>query len=126
MDGNTTATVGDEPPIACLLSEAEQAQRGEEIAEQLFGQVAETRELDDGYAFRLPGDGEWFERVAAFVAAERRCCPFFRFEIVAEPEAGPLWLTLRGRPGVKAFVASAFPVHREAGEPASASGAHSA
>lgn len=126
MDTKTTAPVGDERPIACLLSEAEQAQRGEEIAEQLFAQVAETRELDDGYAFRLPGDGEWFERVTAFVAAERRCCPFFRFEIVVEPEAGSLWLSLRGRPGVKAFVASTFPVRWEAGEPAPASGAHSA
>ena len=108
MDSTTTAAVGEERPLACLLSEAEQAQRGQEIAEQVFGQVVETRELGDGYAFRLPGDGEWFERVAAFVAAERRCCPFFRFEIVAEPEAGPIWLALRGRPGVKEFIRSSI------------------
>src|SRR6185436_16363361 len=35
---------------------------------------------------------------------ERLCCPFFTFEIVAEREGGPLWLNLRGRKGVKAFI----------------------
>jgi hypothetical protein len=113
---NTSATAGTTRPIACLLSEAEQARRGAEVAEQIFGHVIERRELDDGYAFRLPGDGEWFDRVAAFVAAERRCCPFFRFEIVSEPDAGPIWLTLRGEPDVredvKVFIAATFPPGR--------------
>ena len=94
--------------IACLLSEADQARRGAEIADDLFFHVAETRELADGYAVRLPGGDEWFERVAAFVAAERRCCPFFRFEIVSEPDDGPIWLSLRGEAGVKEFVATAM------------------
>ena len=108
MDQPTRTETAGGRPIGCLLSEAEQARRGAEIAGEIFGHAAETRELDDGYAVRLPGGDGWFERVAAFVAAERRCCPFFRFEIVAEPDGGPLWLSLRGEPGVKEFVATAM------------------
>ena len=108
MDQETTSDTNGGRPIACLLSEADQARRGAEIADRLFAHAAETRELADGYAARLPGGDEWFDRVAAFVAAERRCCPFFRFEIVSEPDGGPIWLSLRGEPGVKEFVAATF------------------
>ena len=45
---------------------------------------------------------------AAFVAAERRCCPFLTFEIAFEPHGGPVWLRLRGSPRIKQFVAETF------------------
>lgn len=106
MVQETNIDANGDRQIACLLSGADQARRGAAIADQLFAHVTETRALDDGYAVRLPGGDEWFERVAAFVAAERRCCPFFRFEIVSEPDGGPIWLRLRGLPGVKEFVAT--------------------
>ncbi len=34
--------------------------------------------------------------VAAFVAFERRCCPFFRFALVLDPDDGPLTMTITG------------------------------
>ena len=34
--------------------------------------------------------------VAAFVALERRCCPFFRFALVLDPDDGPLPMTITG------------------------------
>lgn len=95
-------------PIACQLSEIDLARRGAQVADDVFRHIAETRELPDGYAVRLPGDDPWLERVVAFVAAERRCCTFFHFGIDIEPDGGPIWLTLRGDAGVKAFVAQAF------------------
>ncbi len=39
-----------------------------------------------------------------FITAERECCPFFRFELIVEPDDGPVWLRLRGSDEVKAFV----------------------
>jgi hypothetical protein len=96
------------PVIACLLSEREAAIRGEELAGGLFAAVEEVDELPDGYAYRFPGDGSQLEPLLAFIAAERRCCPFLTFELAFEPHGGPLWLRLRGSPQVKAFIAEAF------------------
>ncbi len=41
-----------------------------------------------------------------FVAVERRCRPFFTFEVVFEPHDEPLWLRLRGSSAIKAFLAA--------------------
>lgn len=75
-------------------------------AERLFAAVREKRELPDGYAFRLLAEGAMLRQVAAYIADERLCCPFFRFEIAIEPEGGPLWLRITGGAGVKEFLAA--------------------
>ena len=94
-----------ERPIACALLGREFQERKAAITAELLAHVEETRELEDGFAYRFPSDEPWPARVFAFVEAERACCPFFRFEVVVEPDGGPLWLTLRGGEGVKAFIA---------------------
>lgn len=57
---------------------------------------------------RFPGEAVWLEDLARLVVMERACCPFLRMELVAEPEAGPVWLKLRGPEGTKAFLARSF------------------
>lgn len=98
-----------EEVITCLLSEWEQAIRGEVIAETLFAQVNEVAELADGYGYRFDDVDPWVAAIQEFVAAERRCCPFLAFEIAFAPHGGPVWLRLRGSPRVKAFIAETFP-----------------
>jgi len=91
-------------PIACNLTGAELAQRGEEVAD-LFQYVQQVQELPDGYAFRFPGDDTWATQALEFIRAERACCPFFTFELVFEPQQGPIWLRMRGAGDVKEFIA---------------------
>ncbi len=100
-DHNETAASEE---IACLLSERELAARREVLAHQLFPGVEAVEELADGYAYRLPGDERWTRNVLDFIVAERRCCPFFTFELVFLPQGGPLWLRLRGSVAIKTFV----------------------
>jgi hypothetical protein len=64
----------------------------------------EVRELADGYAIRFPGDAKHLLDVAEFISRERRCCPFFTFEMEVSGEDKPLWLRLRGQEGVKEFI----------------------
>ncbi len=98
----------DEIPIACALSDPAKARRIAALETEIFAAALETREIADGYEFRFPGDGDWLVRLAAFVVDERHCCPFFTFELVCEPAEGPIWLRLRGREGVKQFIADQF------------------
>lgn len=106
--------------IACLLSEREQAIRGEEIAATLFTHVAAVEDLTDGYGFRFDDPTAHLTDILAFVAAERRCCPFLTFEVAFTPHNGPLWLRLRGSDAIKAFVNEMFVSRVREGESAGA------
>ena len=105
---NQSPTSTTELPIACNLSEAEQAAREEELATELFGNCLEVVELPDGYAFRFAGEQEWIAKLVEFIGFERKCCPFFTFELAFEPEEGPVWLRVKGSEEVKEFVEQVF------------------
>lgn len=100
-------TAVNTPPIACRLSGAERDARGEQVNE-LFREVEQVSELADGYGFRFAGSEAMAARLLVFTLAERACCPFFTFDLVFEPDLGPIWLRLHGATGVKEFVASAW------------------
>lgn len=97
----------EETPIACNLTREERAERGDTV-HRLFQEVEQVRELEDGYAFRFAGGDAMASRLLQFTLEERRCCPFFTFELAFEPNEGPIWVRLRGSDNVKEFVASAW------------------
>jgi len=94
----------DDMPIACCLTSAELREREATLLAQFKSAVIETEELQEGYAFRLPGDGEWIGLIAELIAAERECCPFLTFELVAQPNMGPVIVRVTGPAGGKEFV----------------------
>src|SRR5579859_3857842 len=77
-------------------------------AERLRRAVLEVVDLPDGCALRLPADDDALRLAADFIGFERRCCPFFEFNLNVTPDAGPIWLRLTGRPEVKAILSGAF------------------
>jgi hypothetical protein len=94
-------------PVVCnmLAIPADQRAGHEARANDLFGRaVVEQRELDDGYAFRIAAAD--YELAAAFVANERRCCPFLRFQLDLAPADGPIWLRMTGAAGAKEALAA--------------------
>lgn len=99
-----------ESPFACNLGALDTMERVRHLAVmlQLHQATEEVRELPDGYALRLADSMPNITLASEFIARERLCCPFFSFELVVEKERGPLWLQLRGREGVKAFIEAEF------------------
>ena len=103
-----TVALAANTPFACdlrALSPAERA-RHAELAREWFGAVRAKRELADGYAVELP-PAMWLP-AAQWADLERRCCPFFAFELRAAGNGGPLWLRITGPPGAKAFMREGF------------------
>lgn len=92
-------------PDGCTLSAGPHSDRMSEI-EELFAGKTETRELEDGYEFRFPGDSEWSGKLLELIHSERECCRFLKFELSFEPEQGPIWLRVRGSAQVKALLQS--------------------
>jgi hypothetical protein len=72
--------------------------------EDIFSGIAEKHELADGYEFVFPCSDAQAARLMQFVDAERKCCPFFIFELIFEQSSGPIHLRLRGAAGVKDFL----------------------
>jgi hypothetical protein len=92
-----------ELPVVCLLLVGDQAQRFSEVT-NIFSGYAQIRELTDGYAFRFEDSVKWAGRILEFIEAERVCCQFLRFDLIFEPQLGPLWLQLRGSETAKEFI----------------------
>lgn len=104
--GDTQGSASAPFPFFCdmaALSPTERASHQGRSA-RLFGElVREICEHADGFAYRF--DGEQYPLLAAFIADERRCCPFLSFQLEVAAAHGPLWLRLSGPDGVKPFLA---------------------
>ena len=94
----------DNTPIACSLTTPELRDREAKLLAQFRSAIVEAGEIQEGYTFRLPGDGKWITLVAELIVAERECCPFLTFELAALPNKGPLIVRVIGPPGAKDFV----------------------
>jgi len=94
----------DDLPIACCLTSAELREREATLLAQFKSAVIETEELPDGYAFRVPGNGESITIIAEMIMAERECCPFLTFDLVAQPNMGPVIVRVNGPAGSKEFL----------------------
>ena len=96
--------LSDNTPIACSLTTVELRDREATLLAQFRSAVIETEELQEGYAFRLSGDGEWIGLIAELMVAERECCPFLAFELVALPNKGPVIVRMTGPAGTREFL----------------------
>ena len=93
-----------EIPLACNLAAIDTRERlaHYERSERLMSEaVQERQELPDGYAFRYQAND--YADLAASIAYERLCCPFFHFTLDVSPSQGPIWLRITGGEGVKEF-----------------------
>lgn len=91
-------------PIACSLTSTELRHREAKLLAQFRSAVVATEELQEGYAFRLPGDGKWIGLIAELIVAERECCPFLSFEVTALPNMGPIIVRVIGPAETKNFL----------------------
>jgi hypothetical protein len=97
-------------PIACNLNAipADVRPAHEALAEQMFKSVVKREELPDGYTFHWWVTNENLQQTAVYIANERLCCPFFRFEIIVKPGKETFALKLTGSTGVKEFLTAQF------------------
>ncbi len=91
-------------PLACSLTSPELRQRRARVLELLGRHRREERALPRGYRVRFDATAEVVGELTALIDAERRWCPFLRFQITVEPENGPVWLELTGPEGTREFL----------------------
>jgi hypothetical protein len=96
-----------EVPIACTLNKNELDKRQDEL-NTLRQLTREMRQTSDGFKLRFDGSTENWMAIAQVVAQERLCCPFLRFQLVAEPGVGSLWLEVTGPNDTAQFLLTMF------------------
>jgi hypothetical protein len=82
--------------------------RYEQLVETLRHAIQKRRELPDGYAFQMDTKQIGTDALAEWIELERKCCPFFGFEIRWTPQNEAVWLNLSGPEGVKDFILDEF------------------
>ena len=94
------------PPIACNLRALTSAQRKqmEQMGGRVISAITASRELNDGYAFRVDPRQASLVDVAQWLDVWRRCCPFYEFEIDFHAADASIWLSVKGRAGVKEYI----------------------
>jgi hypothetical protein len=94
------------PPIACNLKALtfEQRKQLHQIGQHVISAITSSRELNDGYSFRIDPAKASLIEVAQWLDLWRRCCPFYEFRIDFRAADANVWLSVKGREGVKQFI----------------------
>ena len=93
-------------PVACTLSPHALKTRREGLLSDLLGRADEHEELPDGHRLRFASAHDTLSLIATTVEAERECCHFLRFQIVVEPDGGPICLEMTGPSGTREFISA--------------------
>ena len=107
----TLCLAENQAPFACNLRafQPEQRQRWRILLDKLYVGATQSRELTDGYTFLMDTKQMPLGEVAEWIELERRCCPFFDFVVDVHGGDGAVWLSLKGRAGVKQFIEADMP-----------------
>jgi len=91
-------------PIACALDPADLARRREALLPGLVSQALTRDVLPDGLRWQFAPAQGLLEHITRVIDAERRCCPFLRFQLTVEPDGGPVLLAVTGPTGTHEFL----------------------
>jgi hypothetical protein len=92
-------------PIVCTLDRESLRTQGDNLLPSLIAGAEAREELEDGYRFRF-AKADVLAHLLRVIEAERKCCRFLRFEVLLEPDLGPISLTVTGPPGTREFLAA--------------------
>ena len=97
-------------PIACDLGALSPAQRSREqiLLAEFRATFRHPQEMAEGFSVLVSAEPIVLARLGEFLALERLCCPFLRFDLSISTGRGPVTLHVYGGPGTKQFLRSAF------------------
>lgn len=98
-------------PFACNMKvfQPEERKQHIQLTHNVMSAVLALHDLPKGYAFQIDPERISLLELAEWTTRERKCCPFFDFQLVLDgPAEGQLTLSITGREGVKQFVREEF------------------
>jgi len=100
----STGSSTSQSPVACALTAAELRERRHDVLELLRRHGRDRRPLPNGYRLCFEPAADLMVSLAALIETERACCPFLSFQLIVEPDHGPVSLELTGPAGTREFL----------------------
>jgi len=97
-----------ELPVACSLTPNALAARRAGLLEELVRRARSHDELATGHRLTFDPSEETLSLIMTVIAAERQCCRFLRFQVIVEPDEGPVSVELTGPAGTREFLSALF------------------
>ena len=88
----------------CKLTTPELKERKATVIASLKKQVAEPKELKNGYAYKFNGSDAVLDELTSFIKTERLCCDFFVFNLSVAGDGSETWLQITGDNRAKDFI----------------------
>lgn len=82
--------------LVCKLTGPELAQRLEQLKLEIFAEVKQTEEVENGFVFHFADDNDFVLKLIDYILTERSCCPFFKFDLTFQPNRGGIALKISG------------------------------
>jgi hypothetical protein len=96
-------------PIACTLAPDQLRQGRDALLPGIIARAQRHDRLADGFRFYFIAVDGLIPAIATMIDAERQCCRFLRFTLIAESGEGSLLLDVTGPPGTVDFLAGWIP-----------------
>ena len=110
-----SAQSNDSPPnshtmesqlLVCKLNGPELIERKQALQKEVFSQMISYEELEKGFLFRFAFEENFLIKLTDYMLAEKKCCPFFQYELKIQPHAEGIELAVSGEGEAKEMVRS--------------------
>lgn len=91
-------------PIVCTLQPGDLNARAAQLLPGLAARASSREPIDNGIRLRFSATPEILSAALTAIEAERQCCRFLRFQLIVEPEDGPILLDITGPAGTSEFL----------------------
>ena len=95
-------------PVACSLMPAELQERRRTLLLKIRSVVSEVTELENGFRYQFPIDGDVLSELTKLIQLEHQCCPFRTFRLTIEAGTDLVSLEMAGPRGTKDFLTEVF------------------
>jgi len=99
-----SAGLSSVPRVSDLSKSTRRIRQRQKITREVFTRFQQVKELTDGYAFRYPHSATWAAKLEEFTQYWQSGYPFFTTALDCEPNAGGIWLHIRGPEGAKGYI----------------------
>ncbi|MEP5614169.1 MAG: hypothetical protein ABJP45_18090 [Cyclobacteriaceae bacterium] len=94
--------------FVCKLTGPELQKRKAALQKEIFERVEKVTEAENGYIFYFKDEGDFIEKLVDYTLAEKKCCPFFQFDLTIRPDNEGIEWKLSGPDGAKEIMKDLF------------------
>ena len=96
----------DSQLLVCKLNGPELIERKQALQKEVFAQMISYEELEKGFIFRFAFEENFLIKLTDYMLAEKKCCPFFQYELKIKAHTAGIELAVSGEGEAKEMVRS--------------------